>query len=357
MVNQNGQTPSRRVFGLGIDEKVQWVVADVTSAVAAASDRFESDTFDIDIAGPSPTPRDLEAEIRRHLEQLKGKRPALFRDIQGLGVSTIGVVNQIPRRLRSIARKNWIRGKDAGKLSFLIDFSNLFRGLFSADVVSLLEVQNDVTAKALVEYHLSNVVYSTTSEVERLLFLSFGEGVNGGIISKSAPLSSLLHPEMGHITPRPHPLDLHFIDGGKSCPAHEFCFEAVASGARIRQSWGGPNYPIDFNISDLPDEHVAWQIIPQYIAQLCMIGTLILAPKRLVVGGCVISGREGDKDSLRRNLRRLLPRIRHEFAHLNNNYLFYDEMRSGDFIQTARVPGGCNPPVRAALRGGGGLGW
>ena len=83
MVNQNGQTPSRRVFGLGIDEKVQWVVADVTSAVAAASDRFESDTFDIDIAGPSPTPRDLEAEIRRHLEQLKGKRPALFRDIQG----------------------------------------------------------------------------------------------------------------------------------------------------------------------------------------------------------------------------------------------------------------------------------
>jgi predicted NBD/HSP70 family sugar kinase len=320
----------------------------VTSAVPAATDSFEWGTLDIDVAGPCPEACDLEIEIRHRLEELKQKERSLFHNIRGLGVSTIGVVNQSPKRLRSIARKNWIRSNDSDLHSFLIDFVPLFSGLFGEDVISSLEVHNDATAKALVEYHLSSAAYSNSSEVERLLFLMFSEGVNGGIISRSAPLSSLLHPEMGHITPRPHPFDLHFIDGGKSCPSHEFCFEAVASGARIRQSWGGTNCSIDFNISDLPDDHVAWQIIPNYVAQLCMVGTLTLAPKRIILGGAVITGREGDEESRRRNFKRLLPKIRQEFEHLNNDYLYYDEMRSKDFIQAARVVENAN--VIAALQ-------
>jgi hypothetical protein len=338
----------RRVFGLGIDEAVQWVVADVTGPAPAVSDTFEWGTFEIDIAGPSKEPCFLEIKINECLQDLRRTRPELFDNVEGLGVSTIGVVNQREKRLRSIARKIWIRAdsEDLSSPDYLIDFPKLFSPFFQGSSLENLEVRNDATAKGLVEYNLSQ--NPDASEVESILYLMFDEGVNGGIIVGSSPLSSLLHPEMGHIRPRPHDLDTGFSLGSKACPTHEFCFEAIASAARIRLSWGEGNPPpLDFNISDLGDTHPAWEIISYYVAQLCMIGTLMLAPELIILGGCVITGRPGDKDSRTRNLANLLPLIHANFTALNGGYLFYDEMAAAGFIQPARVVKNSN--VIAAL--------
>ena len=332
----------QRVFGLGIDEKVQWVVADVIGPRATMTDQMAFGTLAIDVAGSSHPAIDIGAAIAEALYSLRDERPELFQGVAALGVSTIGIVKQ--HALLSLPRKNFAHSSGAA----LVDFSEVFEDFFSTAALENLTVLNDASAKALVEHNLAREV--SNPDAESTLHLMFDEGVNGGIIVGSRPLASLLNPEMGHIRPRLHPsdYDFDFALGQQACPVHGDCFEGIASGARIRHSWGAGHAETDFNISDLPLRHPAWDIIACYIAQLCLIGTLTLSPTQIILGGTVATGREGDEKSYQRVQKTLWPLIRQKYADLNNGYLFYPEMAADDFIRPAKVTADAN--VVAALQ-------
>ncbi len=130
----------------------------------------------------------------------------------------------------------------------------------------------DVGAAALAEYRAAAAQGCTS-----LAYLTIGTGFGGGLVLGGSPFHGIAHPEMGHIYPRRHPLDLAF-DG--VCPAHGACLEGLASGPAIKARWG-------VSLSDLPAEHAAHGIIADYIAQACHTLFATVAVERVVIGGGV----------------------------------------------------------------------
>jgi predicted NBD/HSP70 family sugar kinase len=319
--------PRSRVFGLAIDDKVQWATAYVDD-----DNEFEEGTFDnIRIEGSWRPNIDLQEELTLALTELQQERPEIFRDCVGVGVSTLGVVDRAKKRLVSIALKNWFPREDG----FLADFRVLFHRLGVKCVIerdNTLSVQNDASAKALAEY------YREREEVPKtLLYLMFDEGVNGGIIVGKDNLASQGHPELGHSRPVLHDLDRNF---GGVCPVHGACYEGLASAARIRRSWGGARRPGEFNLADLPEGHEAWSIEAWYIAQLCLNGALFLGPpERILLAGSVIFGHrddaEDDADLEDRVFGLLSPLIWAEFERLNGPYPQFEAVEK--FIRRARI--------------------
>jgi len=312
----------RRVFGLAIDEKVQWSTAFVDEKT-----EFEEGTFDqIQIAGPWRPDIDLQKELTLALKGLQRERPEIFRDCGGVGISIVGFVDRVKKRLVSVALKNWFPRHN----SFIADFHEMFHALGVECVIEnddTLNVQNDASAKALSEY------YEQREDVaESLLYLMFDEGVNGGIIVGKDNLASQRHPEIGHSRPVRHELDRTF---NGTCPVHGSCYEGLVSAARIRRSWGGALPPGGFNLADLPEEHDAWNIVAYYIAQLCLNGALFLDPGRIVLAGSVIFGDRDDAASERKVFDLLFPLIWSEFERLNGPYPQYEAVEK--FIRRARI--------------------
>ena len=129
----------------------------------------------------------------------------------------------------------------------------------------------DVNAAALAEYAAGG------SEAGGLAYLTIGTGIGGGLVIGGAPVHGIAHPEMGHIYPRRHPLDVDFAG---ICPAHGDCLEGLACGPAIIARWG-------CSLSDLAPDHPGHVIIADYIAQACHTLFASLAVEDVVIGGGV----------------------------------------------------------------------
>lgn len=268
----------------------------------------------------------------------------IFEAVRSIGISTIGLANRKTLKLTSIARKNWVEGDDdySSTSGCVVDFSNLFDqstfprlGRYTQERdkekshTRYINLSNDATAKCVSEYYSQN----PDKSVEQLFYIMISEGVNGGFVNNGWPYLSQLHPEMGHIWPKLHPVDYLFNSKHTGCPIHKVCFEGVASGARIRKSWNNRNLKeLRADGPNSPDH--PWHIIAYYTAQLCMDAALSVAPERILLGGHVI-------------FQELIPIVRAHFNLLNHagskdrngrhrNYLKYDAMDT-HFIQAARV--------------------
>ena len=126
-----------------------------------------------------------------------------------------------------------------------------------------------------------------------------GTGIGGGVLVDGTPVHGLMHPEIGHMRPRRHPLDVNF-DG--VCPFHGDCLEGLASGAAIRARTGT-------ELQHLDAAHAQWQIEADYLGQLCAHLVLMISPQRIVMGGGVMSQE------------RLLPMIRQRMQHWLGGYI------------------------------------
>lgn len=132
-----------------------------------------------------------------------------------------------------------------------------------------------------------------------LAYLTVGTGVGVGLLHGDRPWHGLIHPEAGHLRVPRHADD----DFAGNCPRHGDCWEGMASGSALAERWGS-------DPAALPDDHPAWAIEVEYLAQGIYAVICVASPERFVVSGGVILGRSG-----------LLPRVRARVSELNAGYL------------------------------------
>ncbi len=152
----------------------------------------------------------------------------------------------------------------------------------------------DVNAAAIAEYR-----WGAARDVADLAYVTVGTGIGGGILVAGRPVHGMLHPEIGHIYPRRHALDRDFPG---ICPFHGDCLEGLASGPAIVARTGASLDRLDAN-------HAQWEILADYLAQLCLQLVLTVSPGRIVMGGGVM------------NQVRLLPMIRARLQHWLHGYI------------------------------------
>ena len=134
-------------------------------------------------------------------------------------------------------------------------------------------IDTDVNAAALGEAELG-----AGKGLDSLVYFTIGTGVGAGILADGKLVHGLVHPEMGHIPMRPHPED---PAPRGFCPYHESCLEGMACGTAIEKRWG-------ISARDLPEDHIAWTVEVEYLAQMCVTTILTVSPKKIVLGGGVM---------------------------------------------------------------------
>ena len=153
-------------------------------------------------------------------------------------------------------------------------------------------IDTDVNAAAIAESRLG-----AGQGTHSLAYITVGTGVGVGLVVGGQPVHGLSHPEAGHIYPRRHTLD----DFAGICPSHGDCLEGLIGGAALIARTGG-------HVAGLPDDDPLWDIVADYLAQLCANLVLIASPEQIVIGGGV----------MRRPV--LLPKIRERLAAWLNGY-------------------------------------
>lgn len=157
-------------------------------------------------------------------------------------------------------------------------------GWSNVDVAALLAREfscpvgfdTDVNAAALAEHR-----WGAGAGASNLVYVTVGTGIGGGVLIEGAPLHGLMHPEIGHIHPRRHELDLNFKG---VCPFHGDCLEGLASGPAIVARSGS-------ELERLDAAHAQWQIEADYLGQLCAQLVLTVSPQRIILGGGVMAAR------------------------------------------------------------------
>ena len=205
--------------------------------------------------------------------------------IEALGVGSFGPLSLDPEAadygaITTTPKLDW-RGFPLRKA--LIDALNVPVG-----------IDTDVNAAALGE-----AVYGAGKGLNSLVYYTVGTGVGGGALVDGRLLHGLVHPEMGHMLLRPDPRD---PSPKGFCPYHESCLEGLANGPAIEKRWG-------ISAKELPEDHIAWEIEAEYLAQMCVNTILLLSPKRIVLGGGVM------------HQLHLFPRIRRRTLELLGGYV------------------------------------
>jgi fructokinase len=175
-------------------------------------------------------------------------------------------------------------------------------GWTGANVVSALRqsfdlpiaFDTDVNGAALGEWR-----WGSAQGLQTFIYLTVGTGIGGGAYVEGKLLHGLIHPEMGHITVR-HDFNKDPFEG--VCPFHGDCFEGLASGVAVEKRWGQPG-------GTLPDNHPAWALEADYIAQALTTYSFMLSPQRIILGGGVGS------------LAHLLPKVRQRTRELIHGYI------------------------------------
>ncbi len=188
------------------------------------------------------------------------------------------------------------------------NFYRYFREQLDCEVV----VDTDVNGAALGES-----IHGALQGVSDGMYLTIGTGIGAGILVDGKLLHGSMHPEAGHILLQKHPEDLAEC----SCGYHTYCFESLAAGPSLEKRTGIPG-------AKIPGDHPVWDMECYYIAQALVNYTLILATRRIVLGGGVMKQEH------------LFLKIREQFGKLMAGYMDTKEIRDLDqFIVPAKLDG------------------
>jgi len=153
-----------------------------------------------------------------------------------------------------------------------------------------VKLDTDVNAAALAEASMG-----AAKGLESCMYVTIGTGIGGGMYLNGKLTHGLVHPEVGHMLVRIHPED-PMPEG--ICPSHKGCLEGLAAGPAIEKRW-------ERSAKELPDDHVAWTIQADYIAQMCANAIYFVSPEKIVLGGGVMQ-RKHVFELIRRRVRELL---------------------------------------------------
>lgn len=224
-----------------------------TKMVCAIGDEngnlFERESFPT--RGPAETMRDVA-------DFYKGK------GIEALGIGSFGPLNLDPGdpgfgNITTTPKPGW------GNYPL--------RAMLAEELRVPVGIDTDVNAAALGE-----AILGAGKGRKTIVYFTVGTGVGGGFYINGQLHHGLVHPEMGHILLMPHPMD---PTPKGFCPYHEGCLEGLACGEALNSRWG-------VSSRTLPDDHIAWQIQSDYLAQMCVSAILILSPERIILGGGVL---------------------------------------------------------------------
>jgi len=230
---------------------------------------------------PTTTP---EATLRSALEFLRAEQVRQG-PLAAVGIASFGPVDLHPGSatfgfITSTPKPGWAN----------VDVAGAARAALGVPV----GFDTDVNAAGLAEWR-----WGAAQGLDSVLYLTVGTGIGGGGLMDGRLLHGLVHPEMGHIR-IPHDLQLDPFPG--VCPFHGDCLEGLACGPAIKARWQQP-------AEELPHDHPAWPLEARYLALALVNFICTLSPRRIVVGGGVMSNP------------RLLPMIRTTVVELLNNYV------------------------------------
>ena len=110
------------------------------------------------------------------------------------------------------------------------------------------------------------------------VYVTVGTGIGAGVIVNGRPVSGAQHTELGHI--RPVRLAGDAFPG--VCPFHGDCLEGLASGPAIEARAGRP-------AAALAADDPVWTPVAHALGQLCQTLVLSVGPRRIFLGGGVMT--------------------------------------------------------------------
>jgi fructokinase len=229
-------------------------------------------TATIPTTNPHATFNEVERFFRSH---------SISARIVALGIASFGPVDVNRRsetygRILATPKPGWSHTSILHELARRLD-------------VSQFAIETDVTGAALAEHERGAARHTGSSA-----YVTIGTGIGAGFLQDGAALRTLLHPEFGHIRVS-HDRGRDPYEG--CCPFHGDCLEGLASGYAMEQRW--KRQP-----TELPEDHPAWPLEVDYVAQGLVNLIYTACPERVIVGGGV--GLRLHGESLRSRVRQLL---------------------------------------------------
>ena len=182
----------------------------------------------------------------------------------------------------------------------------------------------DVVGAALAE-----AKWGAAEGLVEIAYVTVGTGIGVGLIADGRPVDGLTHQELGHV----RPVRLAGDDWVGACPFHGGCVEGLASGSAIAARVGR-------RAEELAADDPAWDGVVHALGQLLHTLVLTGVPRRIVMGGGVMTGAA-----------HLLPRARDAMTKSLGGYSMLPEVA---LAETYVVPAGLGNnagPLGAVLLG------
>ena len=176
---------------------------------------------------------------------------------------------------------------------------------------------------------LAEARWGAAAGVDDVAYVTVGTGVGVGLIAGGRPVDGLTHQELGHVRPVRLPGD----DWIGACPFHGGCVEGLASGPAIAARGGQ-------KAEELTADDPAWEGVVHALGQLLHILVLTGVPRRIVMGGGVVTGAA-----------HLLPRLRDAMTRSLSGYSMLPEVAQAETYVVAAGLGNRAGPLGAILLG------
>lgn len=263
---------------------------------------------------PTTEPAATLAAIERVLDGWRGRGE----NVAALGIGSFGPVD-LDRaspgygRITSTPKPGWADTDVAGRLARRFAVPTGF--------------DTDVNGAALAEGR-----WGAARGLADFAYITVGTGIGVGLVTGGRPILGFTHAELGHIRVARAAGD----DWPGSCPFHGGCVEGLAAGSAIAARAGACG-------STLPEDHPVWPLVAHTLGQLLHVLVLAAAPRRILLGGGVMTGSP-----------HLFPMIRAELVRSLNGYVVAPELERGidDYVVPPALGERAGPLGALALAAG-----